>query len=120
MICPFCQKDTSLVLRHCQNCNADLEEYRTKRNQSIQGTGNIYIGKGFELETLLLKLGPIGGIILMLFSAVVFIAALLDGVIYFYLPILFLIGVYGLIEGIRRNKKRKQHREMKERGEILE
>lgn len=120
MICPVCKKETTSIIRNCQNCNADLEEYRSNRNKSYEGTEDIDLGRGYGMESLILRLGPIGGIILMVLAAVWFFGALSNGDIYFYPPILFGIGVYGTIMAIKRKKKLKSLENKKQSGEIIE
>jgi predicted amidophosphoribosyltransferase len=40
MICPVCKNETSSILRFCQSCNADLEEYRSQLMKGAENTGD--------------------------------------------------------------------------------
>ncbi|MCX6821981.1 MAG: hypothetical protein NTW30_04350 [Candidatus Aenigmarchaeota archaeon] len=54
----------------------------------------------FGPEKAGIKKGVIGGIIMIGIATVWFIGGLYIGLIFFYPPILFLIGVYALIKGL--------------------
>ena len=54
----------------------------------------------FSLEKAGIKKGVIGGMIMIGIATVWFIGGLYVGLIFFYPPILFLIGVYALIKGL--------------------
>jgi predicted amidophosphoribosyltransferase len=41
MTCTYCRKETSDILRKCQNCGNDLEEYNSNREKALEGTGFI-------------------------------------------------------------------------------
>lgn len=59
-------------------------------------------GGFFGTEKQVLSKGPIGGIILMVVAVVWFFGGLLAGYIFFYPPILFLIGLVGLVKALLR------------------
>ena len=120
MTCAYCKKETSDILRKCQNCGHDLEEYNSNREKALEGTGFTSIGNGFSIEESILKLGPIGGIIIMIISIVWFFSGLYGGTIFFYPPILFTIGIAGTISGFVIMKKRKELKKKKESGEIID
>ncbi len=120
MICPVCKKETSSILRICQNCNSDLEKYINERDKALEGTGGVDLGGGFSMESWFLKFGPIGGIILIIISLLWFFAGLLGGRFYFYPPILFVIGITGTISGFIMIKKKKELKRKKEKGEIID
>jgi len=104
MICPNCKKETPSILRTCENCKTDLEQYRAARNKEIEGTGEPDLGPGFRFESLLLSLGPIGGIIIMALSVLWFYGGLKANRIFFYPPILFIIGVVGFLGGLKKKR----------------
>jgi hypothetical protein len=120
MICPNCKKETTSLIRICQNCKADLEKYRAERNNAIEGTGEIDFGAGLKIESMLINIGPIGGVILMAVSILWFFAGLMNNSIYFYPPVLFIIGIIGFFAGIKKAKRRRALNEKKKRGEILD
>lgn len=126
MICPHCKKETPTIFRVCQNCKADLEEYRSMRNKSIEGTGEDDIGGVKWFEALVLKFGLIGGLILIILSLIVFFVGKIkypfDFYPYFYFTsyFLLLIGGSGLINGIRRKIKRTKLKKLIASGKILD
>ncbi|MCJ7570762.1 MAG: hypothetical protein MUO82_02635 [Candidatus Thermoplasmatota archaeon] len=54
----------------------------------------------FSLEKAGIKKGVIGGMIMIGIATVWFVGGLFVGLIFFYPPILFLIGVYALLKGL--------------------
>lgn len=120
MICPKCKKETPSIFRICQNCKSDLEQYKADRNKALEGTGDHDLGSGFALESIIINLGPVGGILIMVISIFWFFYDLMIDKIYFYPPALFFIGLYGLISGIKRMKKRKELKLKMQNGKILD
>lgn len=57
----------------------------------------------FAPEKKAIKKGVIGGIIMMAIAVIWFLGGLFWGVIFYYPPILFVIGVYALIKGMIDN-----------------
>ncbi len=57
-------------------------------------------GGGSSLEGKGIRMGVAGGIIMMVIAAVWFFAGMAAGRIFFYPPVLFVIGVYALIKGL--------------------
>lgn len=55
---------------------------------------------GFTLEKKGIRGGMMGGIVMMVIAAVWFFAGLAADRIFFYPPVLFVIGVYALIKGM--------------------
>jgi len=68
-------------------------------------------GDFFAPERKALGMGRIGGLILMIIAAVWFFAGLENDIIFYYPPILFLIGLGGLIFGGGGKNKRIKRRE---------
>lgn len=97
MICPKCGKETPSILRICENCNEDLELYRSARNKSISGTEN---EEG--ITGAILSLGSFGGILLMVIAVVWFVLGLKANRIFFYPPVLFVIGIGGFFKGFSK------------------
>jgi hypothetical protein len=55
---------------------------------------------GHSLERQALGMGAIGGVLLCVVAVVWFFIGLKAGIIFFYPPILFCIGIYGIITGL--------------------
>ena len=58
--------------------------------------------KFFTLEKKGLEKGILGGVIMMGIALIWFFAGIAGGYIFFYPPILFIIGLYAFIKGLRR------------------
>lgn len=55
---------------------------------------------GFGLERKGLGYGILGGTLMMLVAVVWFVLGMMGGIIFFYPPILFIIGCYGVVKGV--------------------
>ena len=60
----------------------------------------------FAPEKKAIKMGVLGGIIMIAISVVWFVVGWINGFIYFYPPILLVIGVYALIKGLKKGNLR--------------
>ncbi|MCP4216098.1 MAG: hypothetical protein GY765_15715 [bacterium] len=58
------------------------------------------VGGFFGPEKRAMQKGPLGGLAMMVIAAVWFFAGLAGDVIFYYPPILFVIGLYGFIKGL--------------------
>ncbi len=58
------------------------------------------VNEFFEPEKQFIQLGVIGGIIMMVFSVIWFVLGLIFGWVFWYPPILFLVGLYAFLKGI--------------------
>ena len=54
----------------------------------------------FSPERKAIKMGVWGGVLMIAIAAVWFFAGLAAGYIYFYPPVLFVIGIYAIIKGV--------------------
>ena len=55
----------------------------------------------FAPEKKAIKMGVLGGVVMIALSIIWFIVGWINGYIYFYPPILLVIGVYALIKGLK-------------------
>ncbi|MCE7994232.1 MAG: hypothetical protein HEP71_19750 [Roseivirga sp.] len=85
----------------CPDFQADekqIEYYKNRKQAEEQADDS---GGGFfEPEKKGLQKGVLGGIAMMVIAAVWFVLGWQAGYIYYYPPILFIIGLVGLIKGI--------------------
>jgi hypothetical protein len=72
---------------------------RLKKNVAGTGTKNVS-GSTWGLEGAGFRRGVLGGIAMMVIACVWFVGGLFAGYIFFYPPILFIIGLVALIKGI--------------------
>jgi hypothetical protein len=115
MLCPKCGKETPSVVDYCEHCKGDLRVYHDARAKVMEGTGEGLGVPGFKLESKLLSLGPIGGIIMMAIAVAWFLGGLVFGAFFFYAPILFVIGLVGfLVSLIRLLKDRSLKKKLSE------
>lgn len=105
MICPNCKQETSSLFRNCEHCKADLEEYRSKLNKSYELTED---RDSVRVEPRIMRLGSGGGFILIVFALVWFFTGLSKGIIYYYPPILLVIGIIAFVAGLKKEKRRKE------------
>lgn len=113
--CGYCgyefvkEKDTATITTTlCPNCGAELEEdaiYCTKcgyelPERKVEEKGGREEGGFWDIEKGGINKGVLGGIIMMAIAVIWFFVALSFGWIFFYPPILFLIGLYAFIKGL--------------------
>jgi len=134
MICPHCKKETASIYRICQNCKADLEEYRDARNEAIEGTGEYDYGTDTFLDSIMKPFflfkdyfEPVGGLILMVLGVILTYLLFFHRIYPHHLgysdiwaPLLFFAGLIGFIEGIKRMKKRHALKGKKKKGDIID
>jgi hypothetical protein len=79
-----------------------IDEPEAKRLAEIerQAVESETSGNNSSLEGKGIKMGVLGGIIMMVVAGVWFFAGLAANRIFFYPPILFVIGIYALIKGL--------------------
>ncbi|HQQ98670.1 MAG TPA: hypothetical protein PLX35_15470, partial [Cyclobacteriaceae bacterium] len=58
--------------------------------------------EGLSPEKKAMKLGALGGIIMIVVAVVWFFVGLYNDIIFFYPPILLLIGIYTLVKGLAK------------------
>jgi hypothetical protein len=76
------------------NCIKKLQKIRPSRVKKNKGGGF------FAPEKKGIQKGVMGGLTMMAIAAVWFIAGYAAGIIFFYPPILFLIGLYAFFKGL--------------------
>ena len=64
-------------------------------------------GGFFAPERALLKMGPIGGIILMAIAVAWFVLGYTADMFYFYPPVLFIIGLWGFVNGLAYTRRKR-------------
>ncbi len=110
MVCPHCKKETSTGYRDCQNCHADLEEYKLKVFRSLENTGedllDLYKPSLFRI---------IFNLVRGIFYIVIILFLLIENLLIGYQPIdplffpIIALALLNLIFDIYRYKKRKKH-----------
>lgn len=86
----------------CPDFQADEEqiEYYKNRKEAEEQEGDDSGGGFFGPEKKGLQKGVLGGVAMMVIAAVWFVLGWQAGYIYYYPPILFIIGLVGMIKGI--------------------
>jgi hypothetical protein len=86
----------------CPDFKADEKqiEYYKNRQEAAENEDAETDGGFFGAEKKGLQKGVLGGIAMMLIAVVWFVIGYQAGYIYFYPPILFIIGLVGLIKGV--------------------
>lgn len=83
----------------CESFAGDQKEIEYQLKRKEEASGQEYEG-AFAMEKKGLDAGALGGIVMMLIAAVWFFVGLAADRIFFYPPILFLIGAYGVFKGL--------------------
>ena len=84
----------------CESFSADQEEIARYKQRDEQVEAETAETGMFAMEKKATSKGVIGGIAMMAIAAIWFVLGWIAGYIYFYPPILFLIGAYALIKGL--------------------
>lgn len=82
-----------------QNPFADLPSFPPAESMSARAQATSQ-GGSFAPEKAGLRAGVVGGLLMMALAAVWFFGGLAVGYIFFYPPILFIVGLVGLLKGI--------------------
>lgn len=82
----------------CPRCGHISEESKEAAKETAQRSGKR--GDFFAAEKKGIKAGVRGGIGMMAIAVVWFVVGLAIGIIFFYPPILFVIGLYAFLKGI--------------------
>ncbi len=88
--------------QECPDFNIDKAEAERKAAQEKEIEEQEEMSGGFAPEKAGIKKGVTGGIIMMVIAVVWFVVGYQAGRIFYYPPVLFLIGLYALIKGIWR------------------
>lgn len=84
----------------CDNFDLDEKAYLKRQAREEQLAQKAAANEDFALEESGIKGGVLGGLGMMIIAVVWFFVAYEGGVIFFYPPILFIIGLVGLIKGL--------------------
>lgn len=86
---------------NCESFNADQAEVdRYQQRDAMVEEGEYGGGGGFAPEKKGLEKGVLGGVLMMIIAVVWFVVGWTAGYIFYYPPILFIIGLVGLIRGV--------------------
>lgn len=99
----LCKSCAAKVVAPQKSFNIKEKEGRTEQGSRIsrkkQSNG------AFDLELFGIEKGVLGGIVMIAIAAVWFFGGLAAGYIFFYPPILFIIGIFAIFKGIISGKK---------------
>ena len=89
----------------CPDFKADEKEvaYYRQREQQLVQSGSESNGGFFATEEKAISNGVLGGVAMMIIAVIWFVVGYSFGRIFFYPPVLFLIGVYAVIKGVSTN-----------------
>jgi Zn ribbon nucleic-acid-binding protein len=101
--CPACRAALQPGAVLCVNCGYDLrigDRRGTHVAQQPAPQPQQQSGGFFGPEKKALGYGMLGGLLLMVIAAVWFVAGLAGDIIFFYPPVLFVIGLVGFLKGL--------------------
>ena len=112
--CPPCEAvfhyDCLRDRETCPECSVPFSETKAQVvRQRAEAMGSNDEGGAFAPEKAGLRAGVLGGLLMMLIAVVWFVGGYAAGYIFYYPPILFLIGVYALIKGLATGNVSRQH-----------
>ena len=90
--CAACGEKFPAAQSNCTSCGANQRVARRRAEQADEGA--------FQPERRALDKGVVGGLALIAIAAVWFVGGYAAGYIFYYPPILALIGVFGVVKGI--------------------
>ena len=93
--CPECDSKVPGNKLCCPECGTNIKSARWKGEADREAER-----AGFGPERAALKMGVLGGIVLILAAAVWFYIGWQAGYVFYYPPILALIGLYGIVKGL--------------------
>ena len=94
--CPGCGEKYPGSQPRCPACGANYVAARRAREEHREeGSGG-----AFAPEKAALNYGVLGGILLIVIAAVWFVLGWMAGYIFFYPPILAIIGLFGVVKGM--------------------
>lgn len=94
--CPACGVRYPTDVQHCPECGAGYREAKLVKEEIREGRHR----GSFDLERRGVNMGVLGGLLMIGIAAAWFFAGLAAGIIFFYPPILALIGVFALFRGL--------------------
>jgi DNA-directed RNA polymerase subunit RPC12/RpoP len=90
--CPSCGEKVPGGKRTCARCGASFRDARSDQAEDK--------ASGFAPEKAGIRKGVLGGVIMIVIAAVWFFVGLSAGRVFFYPPILAVIGIYSVIKGL--------------------
>jgi DNA-directed RNA polymerase subunit RPC12/RpoP len=94
-VCPSCGERFEGKLRDCPKCGAS---YRVAKAEQAEDREVDLAGHGLERKGI--RKGVMGGLIMIVIAVVWFGLGWAAGRIFFYPPILFLIGLFAVVKGL--------------------
>lgn len=125
---PQIPADGPVVQRHCPQCDAELPvghsrcvECGTSYRRALRTREKIHRAQSTSPETPAWNMGVVGGLLMIVVAGVWFYLGWRAGYIYFYPPILALIGIGAIINGMSEGNyagggRRVAHRSARRRG----
>lgn len=105
--CPNCKAKFPAELRACDSCGTNYESARGMGGSAHAGRP----GSADAIEGLLASRGVVGGLILIGVAVVWFVIGWQNGYIFFYPPILALIGVGAIVSDLLTRSDRRRARQ---------
>ena len=90
--CPACGFQYPGEAKRCPECGAGFASAKMAKTAETEGS--------FQHEKAGLRKGVLGGIIMIVIAAVWFFGGLAAGYIFYYPPILAVVGIFGVIKGL--------------------
>ncbi len=99
IVCSLTGEKPAFVSK-CDDFAMDMAEANRKAVLKQKAEAGEVSGGGFAAEQAGIQKGVLGGVAMMVIAAIWFFAGLAADRIFFYPPILFCVGAYGLIKGL--------------------
>jgi hypothetical protein len=93
--CPACGGKLEPKERNCTACGASYRAAKAEREEQREAEAS-----GYAVERAGIHKGVLGGVLMMVAAAVWFVLGWTAGTIFFYPPILFVIGLYAVVKGL--------------------
>ncbi|MBI4612477.1 MAG: hypothetical protein HY720_02600 [Planctomycetes bacterium] len=93
--CPACSEAIPLAVQTCPHCGELLGARRRAAEEAAAEDGGT-----FAPEKAGIRAGMVGGIIIMAIAAIWFVGGLAAGILFYYPPVLFVIGIFAFVKGL--------------------